>query len=109
MQWVHTVGTEKPPVVLPKEIKPQAGARGFLGSFWSAFSGASTPQRAPTPIPQAPPSEADPFKISETAVTLAIFMAEVDVRVDKKMTTELERSTKKKPPGRLKYELIYVC
>ena len=41
-------------------------------------------------------------------VTLIVFTAEVDVKVDKKLSTELLRSTKKNPPARLKYDLIYV-
>lgn len=41
-------------------------------------------------------------------IALTIFTANVDVRVDKKMTEELLRSTKKNPPSRLRCELIYV-
>ena len=43
-----------------------------------------------------------------SSVVLTIFAANVDVRLDKKMTAELLRSTKKNPPSRLRYELIYV-
>jgi len=41
-------------------------------------------------------------------IVLTIFTANVDVRLDKKMSEELLRSTKKNPPSRLRYELIYV-
>jgi hypothetical protein len=41
-------------------------------------------------------------------VTLTVFTAEVDVKVDEKLSAELRRSTKKNPPSRLKYSLIYV-
>jgi hypothetical protein len=41
-------------------------------------------------------------------IVLTIFAANVDVRVDEKMTVELLRATKKNPPSRLRYELIYV-
>ena len=37
-----------------------------------------------------------------------MFAANVDVRVDKKMAGELLRATKKNPPSRLRYELVYV-
>jgi hypothetical protein len=41
-------------------------------------------------------------------IVLTIFAANVDVRLDKKMAVELLRATKKNPPSRLRYELIYV-
>lgn len=50
----------------------------------------------------------DPLTVTKTSVTLAIYSADVDVRLDKKIAVELHRSTKKNPPSRLKYELIYV-
>ena len=50
----------------------------------------------------------DPMVVNETNITLSIFSADVNVRLDKKMATELHRSTKKNPPSKLKYELIYV-
>ncbi|KIJ65764.1 hypothetical protein HYDPIDRAFT_186930 [Hydnomerulius pinastri MD-312] len=40
-------------------------------------------------------------------VDLAVFTAEVDVTVDEKISGELERCMKKKPPSQLKYSLIY--
>jgi hypothetical protein len=48
------------------------------------------------------------LEANSSNVVLTIFAANVDVRLDKKMTTELLRSTKKNPPSRLRYELIYV-
>ena len=41
-------------------------------------------------------------------MTLSIFSATVKVKLMKKMIDELERSTKKKPLPKLKFELIYV-
>lgn len=41
-------------------------------------------------------------------MTLSVFSAEVDVKLNMKMASELHRSTKKNPPSKLKYELIYV-
>jgi hypothetical protein len=39
---------------------------------------------------------------------LTIFVANVEVQLDNKMTGELLRSALKKPPNRLRYELIFV-
>jgi Protein of unknown function (DUF3684) len=48
------------------------------------------------------------LEVNETSVSLAIFGADVDVKLDKKMRNELLRSTKKNPPAKLRFELIYV-
>jgi hypothetical protein len=123
MRWVHTVETEKPAVVLPKDIIADTPKKigGMLSSFWSAFSRSTTPapERAVTPSIVASASGAERhvsgakndeklLEIIKTQIVLSIFAAEVDVRVDKKMASELLRSTKKNPPAKLKYELIYV-
>lgn len=47
--------------------------------------------------------------VNELNVTLAVFSAEVEVRLDERMKKELLRATKKNPPATMKYELIYVC
>jgi hypothetical protein len=99
MRWVYSTGTSKP--VVPQPTKRS----GFFSSL--SLFGITTPQRVPTPLP--PVKTAELLEIRETNVTLTIFSAEVDVKLDKKMTTELYRSTKKNPPSKLKYELIYVC
>ena len=39
---------------------------------------------------------------------LTVFTAEVDITVDKKLSDELKRCTKKYPPSCIKYSLIYV-
>lgn len=109
MQWVYMAGTEKPQ---PKKEppKPAAGGGGFFSSLFSSLTGGSgapsrtlTPAPAPTPVPQV-----DPKTIVESNVVLSIFAADISVRLDKKMVAELNRSTKKNPPTRMKYELIYV-
>jgi hypothetical protein len=56
----------------------------------------------------APKESINLLEANSSNVVLTIFAANVDVRLDKKMTAELLRSTKKKPPSRLRYELIYV-
>lgn len=111
MRWVYTAGTEKPRNISPLALKPSKSSHGgFLSTFSSFFntSGASTPQRAVTPVPVKPIIEIDPLTVIETQVALSVFSVDVDVRLTTKMATELHRSTKKNPPSKLKYELIYV-
>ncbi|KAI0646791.1 hypothetical protein C8Q79DRAFT_956470 [Trametes meyenii] len=109
MQWVYMAGTEKPQ--LKKEPpKPAAGTGGggFFSSLFSSITGSSTPARTITPAPAPPPvPKVDPRAIVESNVVLSIFAADIAVKLDQKMIAELNRSTKKNPPTRMKYELIY--
>lgn len=108
MQWVFTSGTEKArPTPLLKPNKT-AGNGGFFSSLFTTIAGAATTQRPAIPMPTTPAAVTDHLTINETSVVLSIFSADVDVRLDKKLAAELHRSTKKNPPSRLKYELIYV-
>ncbi|KAG6857275.1 hypothetical protein H0H87_007108 [Tephrocybe sp. NHM501043] len=104
MQWVYTSGTEKKRPL--SSLKPKSGTGGFFSSLFG-FAGSSTPQRQSTPLP--PAKDIDPHTINETSVALSIFSANVDVRLNKKVAGELHRSTKKNPPNKLKYELIYTA
>lgn len=106
MRWVYTSGTEKPKPPVVKQTKPSAP--GLLNLSWFSGFGSNTPQRIATPLPPAPEEVIDPLTVNETSVSLSIFSAEVDVRLDKKVAAELHRSTKKNPPSKVKYELIYV-
>ncbi|KAK7445396.1 hypothetical protein VKT23_014813 [Stygiomarasmius scandens] len=108
MAVVYSSGTEKPP--LPSAAKPvkQPSSGGFFSSLFSGFTGASTPQRSTTPaVPQPQNPPVDPLSTITTSVLLSIFTADVNVQLDKKIAAELHRSTKKNPPSKLKYELIY--
>ncbi|KAF7975917.1 hypothetical protein HWV62_8178 [Athelia sp. TMB] len=112
MRWVYISGTQKPqkPTLAPP--KPSGPARGgFLATFSSFFNsgGANTPQRAVTPVPEQPVVEVDPLTVTETQVTLLVYSVDVDVKLPAKLATELHRSTKKNPPSKLKYELIYTA
>ncbi|KAJ7129825.1 hypothetical protein C8R43DRAFT_1026002 [Mycena crocata] len=102
MRWVYSSGTEKPQPVI---VTP---AKVSTPSIFSWFVSA-TPQRVATPLPPAPEEVIDPLTVNETSVSLSIFSAEVDVRLDKKVSSELYRSTKKNPPNKVKYELIYTA
>lgn len=111
---VYDAGSSKPQLLSQamKALKPAAGAvtSGFFSSLFSSFTGPtqpSTPQAASKPLPDE--KGKDPMEFVKSSVVLHIFSVEVTVRLDKKMVTELQRSTKKNPPARLRYDLIYVC
>ncbi|EKM56817.1 uncharacterized protein PHACADRAFT_141759 [Phanerochaete carnosa HHB-10118-sp] len=117
MQWIYEAGSSakqrKRVVVGEQQQARRAVTSGFFSSLFSSFS--STPQRAPSPM-LAPESEgvereAEEQKklltVKELNVTLAVFSAEVEVRLDERMKKELLRATKKNPPTHMKYELIY--
>ena len=109
MRWVYTSGTTKKPKLLPtptKQIKSPGGFWGGLSAFLN--SGANTPQRVPTPLPAEPDVGVDSLSVTDTQVTLSVFSADVNVQLSTQMNAELHRSTKKNPPSKLKYELIYV-
>lgn len=107
---VYSLGTEKPAVIImAKPTKPAASqSGGFFSSLFSTLTGNATPQRPITPPPPPPEEKADPMEVYQSSVTLTVFSADVDVRLDRKMISELHRSTKKNPPQQLSYSLIYV-
>lgn len=105
MNWVYSTGTEKlkqVPIIEQTKLKT-----GFFSSLFG-LGGSSTPQRAPSPLPQPAINEAEYLKVGQSSVVLTIFTAEVEVKLSQKISAELHRSTKKNPPRALKYELIYV-
>ncbi|KAF5351976.1 hypothetical protein D9756_007388 [Leucocoprinus leucothites] len=104
MNWVYTSGTESRKHPLPKVMK--ATATGFFSSLSGFLTGVSTPQRQTTPLPPITP-QADPLETSTTSIILSVFSADVTVRLNSKLSSELYRSTKKNPPSNMKYELIY--
>jgi len=110
VRWVYPVGSEKPSATSKtdalKTVTNQAS--GFFSSLFAGFGASSTPRRTPTPVPVAPKESTNLLEANSSNVDLTIFAANVDVRLDKKMTAELLRSTKKNPPSQLRYELIYV-
>ncbi|KAH9934863.1 uncharacterized protein B0H18DRAFT_1114703 [Fomitopsis serialis] len=48
-----------------------------------------------------------PDTVTETSVMLSIFSADVSVKLDQKLRSELHRSTKKNPPANMNLNLIY--
>ncbi|KAI9569179.1 hypothetical protein HD554DRAFT_2093722, partial [Boletus coccyginus] len=103
MHAVYAVGTEKRPLL--EVLESRKPKRGFFSSLVSAFTSPSTLQLEALALPPQPPK--DPAELHEVNVALTMFTAEVDVKVDKKFSAELLRSTKKNPPARLTYDLIY--
>ena len=107
---VYKVGSEKPSVKSKTDILKSLSheANGLFSPFSDGFEASPTPQGTPT---HAPVVEKDTIHLLEPNslnVVLTIFTANVAVRLDKKMTRRLLRATKKNPPSRLRYELIYV-
>jgi hypothetical protein len=98
MRWVYSVGTQKPAIRSP--VRPTA-------NFFTSIFGFGTPRRTPSPLPQSE-KKLNLLDVNVVNVTLEILTADVNVNLDRKMKEALHRSTKKNPPSRLKYELIYV-
>ncbi|CAA7259259.1 unnamed protein product [Cyclocybe aegerita] len=109
MKWIYLSGTEKKRLVLTKQVKPANTGGGFFASILSSFSGAASRAPTPQPLPPPPPKAVDPLSTSETSVSLSIYSASIRVKLDKKMTAEIHRSTKKNPPTTMKFELIYTA
>ena len=78
--------------------------------FDSCNEGDFFSSRQPAPQPGIPAwkQPRDPTLLYRTAVDLTVFTAAVKVELDKKLSAELLRSTKKEPPSRLTYDLVYV-
>lgn len=104
MRAVYTVATEKRPVLQASE--PRKPQNGFFSSLLASFTTPSTSRRPVSPpVPQLPPRAMT--ELHQASVALTVFTAEVNVKVDKKLSAELLRSTKKNPPQQLRYNLIY--
>jgi hypothetical protein len=106
MHAVYDLGTEKPPVLPVEEPRKPLSRGNFFSSLFNTFT--SHHQATFTQPLAQPQIKKDPTGVCISNVTLTIFNAEVGVRLDKKLQSELHRSTKKNPPNRLNYSLIYV-
>ncbi|KZS96620.1 hypothetical protein SISNIDRAFT_450322, partial [Sistotremastrum niveocremeum HHB9708] len=105
---VFTGGTEKPPVKVARPEPTKQGQSSFFSSLFSSFANSPAP-RTPSPLPpvQALCEPSNLLDILKASITLTVFVAHVDVSLDQKLISELHRSTKKNPPSKLKYSLIY--
>jgi hypothetical protein len=97
--YKYKVSSEKPPVTSKTDILKSSSHEtdGFFSSLSDGIEDSSPPL-----------AHNESIQLLEPNIDLTIFAANIDVRVDKKMTEELVRATKKNPPSRLRYELIYV-
>ena len=104
VRWVYNVDSERPSTTCSTDTIRTARhqTRGFFLPRSNLFETSSTP----APIVHKEPINL--FEATSSNIVLTVFAANVDVQLDKKMTGELLRSTMKKPPSRLRYELIYV-
>ena len=93
---VYATGTGKSPSEKLSEFRNRDG-------FFS--SNEPLPQLG---TPTASQQPVDLARLQGTTVDLTVFTAEVKVELDEKLLEELLRSTKKVPPTRLTYSLIYV-
>ncbi|KAH9177930.1 hypothetical protein EDB89DRAFT_1844068, partial [Lactarius sanguifluus] len=103
---VYTVGSEKR-LARRTDTSKVLFSKKKAGGFLSLFSGGPS-RRPPTLAPAALKQPINLLGALTSSVVLTIFTANVDVRLDKKMTAELLRATKKIPPSRLRYELTYM-
>ncbi len=110
VRWVYNVGSEKPSGTSKNDSLETASHQinGFFSPQSDGFEASLSPQGTATPASVVPKGSTDLLEAYSSNVILTIFTANVDVRLDKKMTEELLRSTKKNPPSRLRCELIYV-
>ncbi|EDR11411.1 uncharacterized protein LACBIDRAFT_313549 [Laccaria bicolor S238N-H82] len=107
MKWVYTSGSEKFRTTAPAKPAKIIGQGSFFSSLFSSLSGGTTIQRTNVALPSEPATVFDAREINETSVSLTIFSAHIGVQLEKRVATELYRSTKKNPPTNMKFELIY--
>ena len=107
---VYKVGSEKPSATSKTDILYSSShkASGFFSSPSDGIEASATPQGIPTRAPVVHKKSIHHLEVHSSNIDSAIFAANVGVRVDEKMAAEVLRATKKKPPSRLRYELIYV-
>jgi hypothetical protein len=110
IELVYKVGSEKPSVTSKTDILQSSSheASGCFSLLSDGFEASPTPQGTPTQAPVVHQESIHLLEANSLNIVLTIFAANVAVRLDKKMAGELLRATKKNPPSRLRYQLIYV-
>lgn len=110
IELVYKVGSENPSVTNKTDILQSSShkASGFFSPLSDEFDVPPTPEGTPAQAPVAHKGSIHTLKANSSNIDLTIFTANVDVRLDEKMAGELVRATKKNPPSRLRYDLIYV-
>jgi hypothetical protein len=107
---VYEVGSEKPSITSKTDILNSSShkASGFFSPLSDGIEASATPQGTPIQVPVVRKESIHLLEAHSSNIVSTIFAANVDVRVDEKMAGEVLRATKKNPPSRLRYELIYV-
>lgn len=105
MNWVYISDSESRKHSLRNVVKTTT--TGFFSSLSGFLTGVSTPQTQTSSLPASTP-QVDLIETSTTSIILSVFSAEITVRLNSKLSSEIHRSTKKNPPSSMKYELIYV-
>ena len=105
VRWVYDVGSDKPFTTFMTDTLETVTHQ--TNEFFSPPpSGGS--EVSSTPVSMLPKETINLMEATSSKIFLTIFAANVEVQLDQKMSKELLRSTLKKPPSRLRYELIYV-
>jgi hypothetical protein len=110
VELVYKVGSEKPSVTSKTDVLKSSSheASGFFPPLSDGFEASPTSQGTPTHAPVMHQESIHLLEANSLNIVLTVFAANVAVQIDKKMAGELLRATKKNPPSRLRYELIYV-
>ena len=106
VRWIYSVGSEKPYTTFGRTETLKTATHPSQTSFFSPQS--DVLEMSTTLASIVPNEQANLLEATSSKIFLAIFAANVDVQLDDKLTGELLRSTLKKPPSWLCYELIYV-
>jgi len=105
MNWVYISDSESRKHPLRNVVKTTT--TGLFSSLSGFLTGYSTPQTHTSSLPTSTP-QVDLTETSTTSIVLSVFSAEITVRLNSKLSSEIHRSTQKNPPSSMKYELIYV-
>ena len=104
VRWVYDVCSEKPFSTSRTDTLETATHQ--TNEFFSPPSGGC--KVSSTVASMLPKEQINLSEATSSKIIFTIFAANVDVKLDDKLTGNLLRSTLKKPPSQLCYELIYV-
>ncbi|KAF2268937.1 hypothetical protein CC78DRAFT_575481 [Lojkania enalia] len=113
-RWSNVIASAQTPPKRAADIV-QAEVRNAgttLKSFFSKFSSAQAPAKGAKPLPGPSHGERnhtlsdDIFGVSEAVIFLQVCTVEVETRVSRSFSAEIERATKKPPPRRTRIALL---
>ncbi|KAG8924329.1 hypothetical protein FRC02_010499 [Tulasnella sp. 418] len=79
----------------------------FFSSIFTQFSPGRISSTTEEPQDLTRDVKGDPLEVLYSSATLFSYSAQVDVTLDEKMITEMERATKKKPPSTCAFSLLH--